>query len=141
MANLNNQVTNALFILSEKRIGKKYGKMLALIIIPDPSIRDGQFPSVSGYHVNFVNSMRWVKNRHNNTTALQKYTVCPMVDGKFVLDSEDFKKVNELKNDFDEKYPTPTNLTEVDKWILLKREYLDEPKNKLIEELYEQDSK
>lgn len=145
MKNMNDpRLVNALFILSEARLGKKYNKLLAIVIIPDPSIRNGDFPCISGYHTNPVNSQRWMKNRHNNKNGLKQYDVCPQYN--LLLDEEDLEKVRKLENELNEKYPMPLDplnpLTEIEmeKRSDFLREFKYKPVNQLTNKLLEQEA-
>lgn len=134
-------LTNAKFILSEARLGKKYGRMLANIVISDPSLRNGTFPSIVGYYVMFVNSRRWTKHKHNETYDLRQCKQSPMCE--LLLDSDDNKKINKLKKELDEKYPFPNNINsviEMEKWSDFIGEKKHKPVNAMIKKLLEQES-
>lgn len=143
MKNTNDpQLVNALFILSEARLGKKYGRILATIYISNQHLRNGIFPAVLGYHINFMNIRRWMTNRHNNIHNLKQYNKLPMMD--HVLDSEDSKKVENFKNALDEKYPVPNNINsaiELEKWSEFIDEKKHKPVNQLTNKLLEQEAK
>lgn len=143
MKNTNDpQLVNALFILSEARLGKKYGRILATIYISNQHLRNGTFPSIVGYHIMFVNSRRWMKHKHNETHGLRQCKQSPMCE--LLLDSEDSKKVENFKNALDEKYPVPNNINsaiELEKWSEFIDEKKHKPVNQLTNKLLEQEAK
>lgn len=127
------------FIMTEARVGKKYGKILVAIMITNPSLRGVEFPAILGCSQNKLNLRRLLKNRHNELSDVKKFKGDGFANR--VFDSVDFAKLNELRNALDKKYPPSTNLSGVslEKWEEFRRENVSKPIEELNKFLYEQE--